>query len=100
MAKKSFKLPMLILTGWGGDGSDTGLGSGGTSDDITACTYEEWKEMYWGDYDLDGEEGTFNDYKTWWFENELSEDLWYELNPGSGSGGDDGNALVELFPDL
>lgn len=82
MAKKSFKMPMLILSGWGGEGSDTGLGSGGTSDDITGCSYTEWKEMYWGDYDLDEVEGTFDDYRTWWVDNGLSEELWETLNPG------------------
>ena len=90
MAKKSFKMPMLILTGWGGDGSDTGLGSGGTSDDITGCSYAEWQEMYSDDYDLDEVAGTFDDYRTWWVENGLSVELWETLNPGV--------PLVELEP--
>lgn len=81
MSKKRFILPFVILEGWGGDGSDTGGGSGGTSPDITGCTYNEWLEMYADDYDLD-DDTDFDDYKTWWFENGLSEELWNELNPG------------------
>lgn len=84
MAKKQFLLPSIILTsGWGGDGSDTGQGSGGTTgnDDIMVCFYNEWEEMYGGDYDLDGDID-FDDYRTWWNENGLSAEAWNEYNPG------------------
>ena len=82
MAKKYFMAPKVLLTaGWGGDGSDTGGGSGGTSDDTTYCTFEEWLEMYPDDYDLD-DDIDFDDYSTWWADNELDLGKWRELNPG------------------
>ena len=103
MAKKSFKMPMLILTGWGGDGSDTGLGSGGTSDDITACTFDEWLEMYGDDYSGPDDSGTadgkigFDDYHYWWFYIAgLSQEAWDEYNSGSSAGQE--AITVELFP--
>ncbi len=81
MAKKLFKLPTVLLAaGWGGDGDETGGGSAGTSDDITACDYSEWLEMYGDDYDLD-DDIDFDDYRTWWIDNNLSEDTWDVINP-------------------
>ena len=81
MAKRRFVAPTVILAGWGGEGSDTGGGSGGTSDDITAVDFSEWLEMYGDDYDLD-DDIDFDDYRTWWIDSELSESAWNELNPG------------------
>lgn len=79
MSKKRFIAP-IVLTGWsGGGGSDTGDGSGGGSIDITACDYTEWLEVYGDDYDLD-DDIDFDDYRTWWLENGLSEDAWNEFN--------------------
>ncbi len=82
MAKKEFVNPFILLSGWGGDGTDTGAGSGGTpgNDDITICTYNEWYEMYGDDYDLD-DDIDFDDYGQWWADNGLSLDAWEELNP-------------------
>lgn len=81
MAKK-FVFPSVILTGWGGEGSDTGHGSGGTTggDDTMVCDFDEWLEMYGDDYDLD-EDIDFDDYRTWWQKNGLSADAWAEYNP-------------------
>lgn len=83
MSKIKFSAPFVLLSGWGGDGSDTGHGSGGTtgSGDIMACDFTEWQEMYSGDYDLD-DDIDFDDYRTWWQDNGLSEDAWAEYNPG------------------
>lgn len=80
MANK-FVFPSVILTGWGGEGSDTGHGSGGTtgSGDIMACTFDEWLEMYGDDYNGDGDIDR-EDYRKWWLDNELDEDLWNEYN--------------------
>ena len=103
MAKKAFKMPMLILSGWGGEGGDTGLGSGGTSDDITACSFEEWLEMYIDDYsgpnDNGVPDGNINrdDYHYWWFEiAHLSQEAWDAMN---GSANPD-DFSVELHPEL
>lgn len=78
---KQFVLPMVILTGWGGEGSDTGHGSGGTTggNDIMACDFTEWLEMYGDDYDLD-EDIDFDDYRTWWIDNGLDADAWSNYN--------------------
>ena len=80
MANK-FVFPSVILSGWGGEGSDTGHGSGGTTggDDTMVCNFDEWLEMYGDDYDLD-EDIDFDDYRTWWQENGLSAEAWEEIN--------------------
>lgn len=80
MAKKQFFMPRVLLSGWGGDGSDTGGGSGGTSPDATMCTYEEWLEMYGLDLDEDGTVDKF-DYAWWWDDNGFSEEDWAIYNP-------------------
>ena len=78
---KIFIKPVIMKSSWGGEGSEIGGGSAGTSTDITAVTFAEWQEMYAEDYDLD-DDIDFDDYRTWWSENELSVDLWNEFNPG------------------
>ena len=88
MAKRRFVMPTIILnSGWsGGDGGETGDGSGGLPgpDDIdyTKCGYEEWLEWFPADNNLD-DVIDFEDYRTWWIENELSEEDWNLLNPGT-----------------
>jgi len=82
---KNFIKPIILRSGsdWGGDGSDIGGGSGGSSPDITVVSFDEWVEMYGGeDYDLDGDTDDFDDYMQWWYDNDLGEDAWNEINPG------------------
>lgn len=80
MAKKSFIKPVILNSGWGGEGSDVAPGSGGTSTNVTAVTFDEWIEMYGEDMDLD-DDIDFDDYRTWWLENELDPALWESFNP-------------------
>lgn len=84
MAKNKFVLPSIILTsGWGGEGDDTGHGSGGTTGggDIMICDFDEWLEMYGDDYDGDDDIDR-DDYQYWWFNIAgLSQEDWDELNP-------------------
>ncbi len=79
MGKRSFIKPAILMdNGWGGDGSETGAGSAGTSDDLTFVDFTEWQEMY-------GNGGTVDEYIQWWVDNEFptdDEELWYLLNPG------------------
>ena len=87
MAKKSFMTPFVLLSGWGGEGSDTGGGSGGTpgSGDLSACTYDEWWEWYvedpeTSDYNRDGDVDE-TDFCLWWKSVGLSKEAWDEVNP-------------------
>ena len=82
MAKKSFNKPRLY-DGWGGEGSETGGGSGGTSDDPTLVSFDdEWYEMYGEDYTNDGNIN-IDDYIAWWVNCgfDQDEDLWELMNP-------------------
>ncbi len=79
MSKKGFVKPIILKnSGWGGDGSDTGGGSGGTSPNLTLVDYFEWLEMYGDDFDNDGDiDG--QDYVKWWNDNgfdPVDEDEW------------------------
>lgn len=80
MTKKQFVLPYVVLSGWGGEGGDGGNGSGSSSPDVTACTYEEWLEMYADDYNDDGDINE-TDFMKWWYDNDLGMDAWKSLNP-------------------
>lgn len=87
MAKKLFTMPFVILSGWsGGDGSETGGGSGGSTDDPTVLTYQEWLEVMLGgdDNDKDGDVD-FGDYILWWQGEGLDAALLQEMNPGQPS---------------
>ena len=81
MAKRSFLKPVILMnSGWGGEGSDTGGGSGGTSDDITLVDFDEWIEMYGVDENGDGD--YLDDYIAWWAANfDKDPDLWELINP-------------------
>ena len=81
MAKKTFANPFILLTGWGGDGSDTGGGSGGTSDDATYWDFYDWQETVGGS-DLDGDgDVDFGDYILWWQSQGYPAELLEEINP-------------------
>ena len=77
---KNFIKPVIRMSQWGGEGSEIGGGSAGTSPDITAVSFNEWLEMYGDDYNLD-DSIDFDDYRTWWIENELSDEVWAAFNP-------------------
>ena len=81
MAKAFFTSPFILLTSsWGGDGSETGGGSGGTSDFPTIVDYYEWVEMYGEDLTNDGTID-LDDYVQWWLAHDLGPEDWDILNP-------------------
>lgn len=83
MAKKMFINPFIVLSATPGDDVVPGGGTGQTTTDPFPMAYgDEWKTMFGEDHDLDGEEGTFDDYGTWWADNSLGLDSWNEFNPG------------------
>ncbi len=77
---KNFIKPVILKSSWGGDGSEIGGGSAGSSTDISAVDFYEWIEMYGEDFDNDGDID-WDDYRTWWIDNELDPDIWDFLNP-------------------
>ena len=79
---KNFIKPVIRMSSWGGEGSEIGGGSAGTSPDITAVDYEDWWEMYGGNFDGD-EDVDFDDYRAWWIKNNLSAEVWAEINPNN-----------------
>lgn len=81
MSKKIFSTPRVLLSsGWGGDGGDTGGGSVGSSPDATLCTFQEWLEMYRVDTDGDGVFDEY-DFATWWDDNGFTIEDWERYNP-------------------
>lgn len=83
MAKKIGFMPKIILRDiTPGDDTVIGGGTGQSTTDPFPCDFADWQTMFAEDYDLD-EDIDFNDYATWWEENEFSMDDWDRLNPGT-----------------
>lgn len=81
MGRKVFIAPRVLNSGWGGDGEETGAGSGGTSDDPTLVAFDdEWREMYGDDYDNDNDID-LDDYVIWWDDCGFDRNLWSDVNP-------------------
>ena len=82
MSKRGFKIPRILLSDWGGDVIETGLGTAGSTPDVMFCSWDEWLEMY-GD-DLSGD-GNINylDYYQWWTSHEFTQEQWNLLNEGN-----------------
>ncbi len=81
MARKIFIVPRVLDNGWGGEGGETGGGSGGTSEDPTLVAFDqEWYEMYGDDYDGDNDID-FDDYVKWWDNCHFDHALWSTVNP-------------------
>lgn len=100
MSKKKFASPFLILAPIvpGEDDDVTGGGSAQSGFKPYPCSFDDWLKMFHTDYDEDGDFDR-DDYRTWWIENQFSEDDWNKYNPPS-TGGDGNNALIELHPEL
>ena len=105
MAKKRFVSPFVLLSA-PGDDVVIGGGSGQSGQEAWLCEYEDWLTMFQGEYD--GKDGiSFDDYAIWFvtvmhgtLEDWIAcgnDESTYPENPGTG---DDGNALIQLFPGL
>lgn len=81
MSKKLFKSPFILGLSIDDEGDDTviGGGTGQSSTDIWACSFEDWMTMYGEDLNGDGYTD-FNDYRKWWLDNEFDEDTWDLFN--------------------
>ena len=80
--KKTFDVPLIILTAASpmndGGGSDIG---GTDSLKPLPMSFEEWSVSRWcADYDQNGGV-TVDDYARWWSQSGLSMDAWTEFNP-------------------
>ncbi len=79
MSKRRFIIPYVVLTA-PGDDVVIGPGTGQSTTDPYACSYEEWQDLFEGDYDYDADLD-FDDYVAWWYENGFSEEDWLLFNP-------------------
>ena len=82
MAKKRFFLPFVSLDGGiniDDPDPEIGPGSGDSTDDPFACSYEDWLSMFEGDYDGDGDTD-FDDYRRWWTDHGFTEAEWGQYN--------------------
>lgn len=77
MSKKLFKSPFIFGLS-AGDDVVIGGGTGQTSTDIWACSFEEWQTMFGDDINKDGQID-FDDYRAWWINN-FDEDTWELFN--------------------
>ena len=93
MAKKKSFSPFVLLSGLddGGDVTVIGGGTGQSTPDVFACSYEDWRNLFASDFNGDGTTD-FNDYHDWFFATfgEEAEELWPIYNPG-----DSGNSVVD-----
>ena len=93
MAKKKAFSPFVLLSGLddGGDVTVIGGGTGQSTTNVFACTFEQWMTLFASDFNGDGTTD-FNDYHDWFFATfgEEAEDLWPIFNPG-----EPGNSFTE-----
>lgn len=76
--KNSFNPVVFMLSG---GATVIGQGTGMYTTDPFPMSFSDWSGAFADDYDLDGEEGTFDDYGTWWADNEFSLADWNVFNP-------------------
>jgi hypothetical protein len=77
--KHTWKNPTIEFNQEPGDDIVIGGGSGQSTTDPYPCSYKDWLTLFADDYDLD-DDVDFDDYRTWWEENEFSEEEWDEYN--------------------
>lgn len=63
----------------GGDGEDTGGGTGQSGDLPFPCDFDYWTIMFEDDYDGNGEID-FADYRAWWDLMGFTKEEWEEWN--------------------
>lgn len=84
MDKKYFETPFVLLTRGPidpGPGDDNGPGSDSGGNNPYACGFDEWAALF--HEEKDGIEGvSFDDYRKWWIDNNLSINDWNYYNPG------------------
>ncbi len=79
MSKRQFIAPYILLSG--GEGSQTGTGSGQGGSDPVPVSFAAWLESVWrADIIADGTIDE-EDYATWWESNGFSQEDWNQLNP-------------------
>lgn len=82
--KKLWNFPVINPLNDEGDSTVVGGGTGqDTTDDPYPCSFNDWMTLFQDNYDGD-EDGIidFEDYRTWWEDNEFSMEAWDEYNPG------------------
>ena len=80
MAKRIGFNPLILLGDNPGDDNVTGGGTGQSTTDPHPCSYSDWLILFSDDYDLDGTEGTRNDYMQWWYDHHFSTEAWQAYN--------------------
>ena len=81
MNKRKFIAPYIVLSGIssGGDDNVIGGGTGQGSSNPFPMSYNDWLNNNWAtDYNGDGAD--FQDFITWWVDNDFSEDDWNQYN--------------------
>jgi hypothetical protein len=81
MARKNIFAPGILFTI--PDPQPTTVVGGGTGQSTTdpyPCSYSDWLILFSDDYDLDGTEGTRDDYMQWWNDNNFSMEAWKAYN--------------------
>ena len=79
MSKKAFMIPRIVMSGWGGEVIETGLGTAGDTPDVFVCSYAAWLVDYKSDINNDGLFDLY-DYYLWFDSHGFTEEQWLQLN--------------------
>ena len=82
MSKKAFMIPRIVMSGWGGDVIETGLGTAGDTPDVSLCDWNTWREIYQTDINNDTKIDYY-DYYLWWDSHGFTQEQWNEWNVGN-----------------
>ena len=96
MSKKTFRLPTVLMSGWGGDPEDPiiGGGTGQSGSDPYAMSFSAWLASEFADDCAPVTPGiTMEDYGAWWVDSGLTEAQWLEV----GNSADDWENFVVPF---